>query len=119
MKKILIVEDEKPLAHALSLKLEKAGFGAMIAFDGQEGLDLFEKNKFDLVLLDIILPKVDGFAFLEKMKAEGNKVPIIMTSNLSQPEDEVRAKGLGAVGYLIKSNTQISDIVKKVEEILK
>ena len=69
-KKILIVEDEKPMARALELKLTRAGYDAASANDGQSGLDYLEKNKVDLILLDLIMPKLDGFAVLERLKAK-------------------------------------------------
>ena len=117
-KKILVVEDEKPLAHALELKFGKLGFTVTIAGDGDEAVNILKKDKFSLVLLDIMLPKRDGFSVLEEMKKTGNKTPVIMTTNLSQNEDEKKAKDLGAVDYFVKSDTPIAEIVGKVEKFL-
>jgi DNA-binding response OmpR family regulator len=119
MKKILIAEDEKPMAKALKLKLDNSGFEAQIASNGQEAIDMLSKEKFDLVLLDLVMPKVDGFTVLETLKTKKINVPVIITSNLSQEEDAAKAKSLGAKDYLIKSNTPIAEIVDHVKKILK
>ena len=117
-KRILIIEDEKPMAKALALKLARAGYDAVIAHNGQEGLDVLEKEAFDLILLDIVMPKLDGFGVLEALKKRENKTPVAMLSNLSQEEDEKKAKALGAPEFFIKSNTPIADIVAHVQTIL-
>ena len=70
MKKILVAEDEKPLARALQLKLSKSGFEVRNAFDGAEALEAVTKDKFDLVLLDLVMPKTDGFKFLEELQKQ-------------------------------------------------
>lgn len=118
-KKILIVEDEKPMARALELKLTHEGFEAHQAGNGEEALDMLGKEKYDLVLSDLIMPKMDGFAFLEAVKKKGMKAPVIILSNLSQEEDEKRAKELGAKGFYIKSDTPIATIVEHVRTFLK
>lgn len=118
VKRILVVEDEKPMAHALELKLIKSGFEAKAVFDGQEALDLLKKEKFDLILLDLMLPKVDGFSVLKSLKDSGTKVPVIVSSNLGQEEDVARAKSLGASGYFVKSNTAIADVISQIKKTL-
>lgn len=118
-KKILIVEDEKPMTRALELKLAHAGFDTIAAYDGEQGLAAIKNNGIDLILLDLIMPKVDGFAVLAELKQKGSKTPVIVLSNLSQQDDERRAKELGALEFYIKSNTPIADIVARVEQILK
>ncbi len=117
-KKILVVEDERAISRALELKLAHEGFEVVLAFDGQGAIDALKKQQFDLVLLDLILPEIDGFSVLEKMKAGGIKTPVVVLSNLSQSEDLVRAKGLGAVDYFVKSNVPISEVVVKVKKLL-
>lgn len=117
-KKILIVEDEKSMAHALELKLTHTGFEAKTAGNGEEGVAILEKESFDLILLDLIMPKLDGFGVLTKLKAMNVSTPVIILSNLSQEDDENKARELGAVGFFIKSNTPISDIVSRVKEKL-
>lgn len=118
IKKILIVEDDKPIAKALQLKLIHAGFEATVAGDGDEALENLNKNNFQIILLDLMMPKKDGFAFLAEMKAKKNKTPVIILSNLSQEGDMQKAKGLGAAGYFVKSNTPLVEIVAKVKKIL-
>jgi DNA-binding response OmpR family regulator len=118
-KRILIVEDEKPLSHALKLKLTHEGYDVAIAADGEEGVALATKEKFDLVLIDIIMPKMDGFAALSAMKDSGMKTAVIVLSNLGQQEDIEKAKALGVLDYMVKSNTPISRIVEVVNAILK
>lgn len=116
-KKILIGEDEKPLAQVLTLKLKKAGFDARAVTNGQEVLDALAQERFDLVLLDLVMPKVDGFGVLEELKKRGDTTKVIVLSNLSQEEDAKKAKELGAQDFFIKSNTPIADIVEKVASL--
>jgi len=118
-KRILIIEDEKPLARALELKLEYEGFDAKAVFNGEDGLDLIGKETFDLILLDLVMPKIDGFKVLEASKEKNIGAPIVVLSNLSQDEDTNRAKSLGALKFFVKSNTTIAVIVDWVKEFLK
>lgn len=118
-KKILVVDDERPLANALKLKLEKEGYEAVAVYDGEEAEDEIKKNDYDLVLLDLIMPKKDGFSVLDYFQKNKIGVPIIVCSNLGQEDDLKRAKSLGAVDYFIKSDTPITEIVNKVRAILK
>lgn len=117
-KKILIIEDEKPMAKALELKLNNSGFIATAVFNGQEGMNLIEKNKFDLILIDLVMPVMDGFTFLTEMKNKKIDIPVIVLSNLSQEEDASKAKNLGARDFFIKSNTPIAQIVTSVQKQL-
>ena len=115
-KKILILEDEKPLAHALELKLTHEGFEVVTTDNGELGLSLLEKEKFDLVLSDLIIPGVDGFGVLETIKNKKMKVPVIVMTNLNQEEDKQRAFDLGAVEFFVKSNSTLSEIVEGVKK---
>lgn len=117
IKKILVVEDEKPMAKALTLKLNHAGFEAKAAFNGEEALEELEKDQYDLMLLDLIMPRMDGFSVLEKLKEKGTKTKIVVTSNLGQEEDFNRAKELGASDYFVKSDTSLSEIVEFVKKM--
>ncbi len=119
LKKILIIEDEKPMARALELKLAHAGFEAQSVGNGEEGLALLEKKNFDLILIDLVMPKLNGFGVLEEMKKKGIKTPVMVLSNLGQEEDEKRARALGAQEFFVKSNTPITDIVTRVQAILR
>lgn len=112
---ILIVEDERALSSALKHKLTQAGYEVTIAEDGEEALKHVRKRQFDLILLDILLPKVDGYMFLEELR----KRPTVMVlSNLSGEREVERAKELGVVEYLIKSDNPMAKILKRVETIL-
>ena len=113
-KKILIVEDEQAMAKALELKLDHAGFETEVVQNGEEALDLLGAESFDAIILDLIMPKMDGFDFLQQIKEKGITTPVIVASNLGQEEDIERAKALGAKDYFIKSNVSINEIVVKV-----
>jgi DNA-binding response OmpR family regulator len=118
-RRVLIVEDEEPVAQALQLKLKRYGIESVIVSDGQEALLELSKNKFDLITLDLILPKMDGFDVLEEIRKKGNQVPVLVISNLGQEEDVQRAKSLGALDYFVKSNIQLSQIVEKIRSAIK
>lgn len=117
-KKILIVEDEDVLSNVLKLKLTSAGFDVLISRNGQEALDLINSNNFDLVITDLIMPVMDGFSLLQKLKEKDFKSPIIVLSNLSQAEDLDKAKALGAKDFLIKSNVPLSEIAQHINKLL-
>jgi DNA-binding response OmpR family regulator len=114
-KKVLIVEDETALSHALSLKLTHEGFTVTVAGNGQQGLDLMAQQQFDVVLLDLIMPVMDGFQVLEKMHTLPAMPAVFVLSNLSQHEDEGRAIALGARKFFIKSDTPLTTIVDEVK----
>ena len=118
-KKILVVDDEKPLARALELKLTNAGFLVSVAHDGEMAFELIKKETFDLIILDLVMPKMDGFTVIEKAKALKVTAPIIVLSNLSQKEDEEKVLKLGANHFFIKSDVPISEVVEKVKQDLK
>jgi len=117
-KKILIVEDERPLAHALELKFQHEGFDTTVCVNGKDALEEALKNKYDMILLDLIMPQMDGFTFMEELKSRKKNCQIIILSNLGQDEDRMRSKELGAVDYFVKSNTPITDIIKRVKTAL-
>lgn len=117
-KYVLVADDERPMAKALELKLVHEGFKAKAVFDGHDVLDSLRQEKFDLLLLDLVMPKIDGFQVLETMKTEGIFVPVIVLSNLSQQEDEKRVKELGAREFFIKSDTPITDVIRHVKKVL-
>ena len=114
-KRVLIVEDEHPLAHALELKFTHEGFACTVTSNGEEGLKAANAGDYDIILLDLIMPQMDGFTFLQQMK---KKIPVIVLSNLGQEEDKKRASELGAKKYLVKSNTPITDIVSAAKECM-
>ncbi len=113
-KKILILEDEKPLAHALLLKLTHEGYEVTVADNGEVGISILDKEKFDLVITDLIIPGLDGFGVLETIKTKKLNVPVIVMTNLNQEEDRKRASDLGAVEFFVKSNNTLSQIVEGI-----
>jgi DNA-binding response OmpR family regulator len=117
-KKILITEDEKSLANALKLKLTNMGYEVFNAPNGEEAIKIIEKEKIDLMLLDLIMPVMDGFTTLEVMKKKGLKPKVAVLSNLSQDSDEKKVKALGASEFFIKSNVPIADIVAYIQKEL-
>ncbi len=121
MSKILIVEDDKFLANAHRVKLAKAGFETVIAYDGAAAIDALKTFTPDLILLDLIIPVKDGFAVLTEIKQNEKfkSTPVIVTSNLSQKEDVDRAMQLGAVDYMVKSNIDLNDLIKKIGKYIK
>jgi len=114
--KILIAEDELALSNALQLKLKKEGYDTVIAGNGQEAIEQLDKDKFDLVLLDLVMPVVDGFGVMEHVKAKNIKTKIVVLSNLSQIEDIGRVKTLGASDYFIKSEMPLSEIIAYIKK---
>lgn len=119
-KKILIVEDEEMLLKVLNEQFEKAGFEVSVASDGEKALESLEKSIPDLVLLDIILPKMNGFDVLKAIKENPNTkdIPVIIISNLGQDTDIKQAIKLGAVDYFIKAQHPIFEIIEKVDKFL-
>ncbi len=118
-KRIIIVEDEKPMQKALTIKLQNEGFEVENASEAGEFFQKIEKGNFDLILLDLMLPKISGFEILEKLKGQNNQIPVVVASNLSQEEDKKRSKDLGALDYIVKSDTSLLEIVEKIKTLLK
>jgi len=120
-KTILIIEDDKFLRELIVQKLIKEGFEISEAVDGEEGMKKVKEEKPDLVLLDLILPGIDGFEVLARMKEDPvlAAIPVIILSNLGQKEDVERGLKLGAVDYLIKAHFTPGEIIEKVKNALK
>ncbi|MBN2016225.1 response regulator [Candidatus Dojkabacteria bacterium] len=116
-RKILVAEDERPIANVLSLKLKKSGFDVKAVFDGEQALASLEEEDFDMMLLDLVMPKVDGFEVLKRLKEKGKKLPVIVLSNLGQEEDIKRAREAGAREYFVKSNTPLTEVALKVKKV--
>lgn len=120
-KKILIVEDDKSLRHALEEILSREGFITMVAKDGEEGLESALKNHPDLILLDIIMPKMNGLNLLKSLRgnAWGKAVPVLLLTNDTDPEHMRETLKDNAIDYLIKSDWEIEEVVKKVKTTLR
>ncbi|HKX73536.1 MAG TPA: response regulator [Candidatus Saccharimonadales bacterium] len=116
-KKVLIVEDERPLSHALDLKLQHEGFTTVVANNGEECLTAIKEQEFDVVLLDLVMPVFDGFQVLEYLQKQPKRPAVFVLSNLSQAEDEDRVMKLGAKKYFIKSDTSLEVIVNEVKQV--
>lgn len=119
-KKILIVEDDKFLRELIGEKLFKEGYETVFAVDGEEGLTKAKSDKPNLILLDLILPKIDGFEVLNKLKEDPATeiIPVIILSNLGQREDIEKGLTLGAKDYMIKAHFTPAEIVEKVKTII-
>lgn len=119
--KVLIVEDEKMLADMYATKFVMEGFLAVTANDGAEGLTKLKEEKPDMVLLDVIMPKLDGFAVLKKLRDNDDfkKLPVILLTNLGQDEDIKKGQKLGATDYFVKANHTPAEVVNKVRSVLK
>lgn len=120
MEKIVFVEDETTLQKMLAAALKEAGYDVITAADGEEGLAAVRSEKPDLVLLDLILPKMDGFTVLGEIKKDEATAhtPVIVLTNLESAEDVGKVVALGATTYLVKANYDLPDIVAKVKEVL-
>jgi CheY-like chemotaxis protein len=120
MTKILVAEDDKFLDSAYRAKLTKTGFEVQIATDGEEALKILETFTPDIILLDLVMPKKDGFTTLEELKKSDTlkNIPVIVASNLGQKEDLDKATALGAVDYVIKSDLSLDALITKILETL-
>mgnify|MGYP001580133692 CR=1 FL=1 len=121
MKRILIVEDEAPLLKVLTDRFKQEGFEIITAGDGQQGLDIALKVFPDLILLDIVLPVMDGMEMLRKLRANplGSNLKVILLTNLGDSSKILEGKDLRVIDYLIKSNFKIDDVVAMVRDKLK
>jgi len=115
-----LAEDDKFISRAYNDGLTKAGFIVILAYDGVEAVDLADREKPDIILLDLIMPRKNGFEVLSVLKADaGTKdIPVIILSNLGQETDIQKCKDLGAVDYLIKSNFSLKEVINKIKKYL-
>ncbi len=120
MKKILFVEDEATLQEAFGGFLRQAGYKVISALDGEIGLRLAVTEKPDLILLDIVLPKYNGFEVLEKLKADKKteNIPVIVLTNMERMEDINKAIELGAKTYLVKTQYELGEVIEKIKKII-
>ncbi|HDQ88818.1 MAG TPA: response regulator [candidate division WWE3 bacterium] len=120
-KKIIIAEDDKFLANAYRLKLEKEGFEIEIVANGKELIAKIPEFKPNIILLDLLMPLMDGFEALEILKSDKNtkNIPVLIMSNLGQQSDIDKGKELGAKDYIIKSNISLKKVIEKIEGLLK
>ncbi len=118
--KVLVVEDEEILLTGLKEELESGGYTVQGASDGVEGLEKVKSFKPELILLDLLMPKMDGMEMLQKLKAdsETRDVPVVILTNLSDYEKISEALSLGAMDYLVKANYKLEDLLEKVRAVL-
>jgi len=120
-KRVLIVEDDEHISKVYEIQLAKENLQVILARDGEEAVKMIESEKPDLIILDLMLPKKDGFWVLEEVKKNPKnlKAPILVISNLGQKIDQERAMALGATEYLVKIDYPIQDIIDKIKSYLK
>jgi DNA-binding response OmpR family regulator len=120
MKTVLFIEDESAMQNALGAALEKEEFTVLQSLNGEDGLRLAKSEHPDIILLDLILPKKDGFEVLKELKAneETKDIPVIILTNLEGSKDVDKALELGATTYLIKASYELADVIKKIRETL-
>ncbi len=120
MKSILFIEDEPTLQKTVGRYLEGEGYQVLSALDGERGLELAKTQELDLILLDLILPKKDGFDVLKELKenSKTKDIPVIILTNLEQNVDIGKTLELGATTYLVKANYELEEVIKKIKEVL-
>lgn len=120
MKKVLIVEDDQLIFSILSRELTGAGYEVLNAFDGEQAITTTREQRPDLILLDILLPRKNGFEVLQALKADPElaSIPVVILSNLGQPEDIQKGRELGAIDYMVKVEFEPKQIVAKVRTLL-
>lgn len=118
MKKILLVEDDPFLIDIYTTKLKESGFAVDVASEGESAIGKAKENKPDLVLLDIVLPNMDGWEILKRIKSESKDLKVIILSNLGQKEEVEKGVEMGAIKYLIKAQFTPSQVVEEIKKIL-
>lgn len=118
--RLLLVEDDRFLRKAAEVMLRRSGFEVLTAQDGEAGLAAAREQQPALILLDLIMPKMQGFQVIEQLKADPGtaSIPVIVMSNLGQESDVQRAMDAGAVAYVVKSNVALHDLADRVRAIL-
>jgi DNA-binding response OmpR family regulator len=119
LKRILLVEDERPYLRVLNLKLQKAGYEVQGVDNGSDALRILGSEKFDLLILDIVMPDINGFEILDSLKKQRSRMPIIVLSNLSQDEDKKKIAEYGITAFLEKSDCTIVEVIQKVKTQLR
>ncbi|MFH1427909.1 MAG: response regulator [Patescibacteria group bacterium] len=120
-KSVLLIEDQKAIVEMYKLRLEKDGYRVEVARNGAWGIKLAKNNKFDIIVMDMVMPAMNGYDAIEILRADNQtkNVPIIILSNSAQDKDIAKAKKLGATSYLLKSKITPSKLVKEIKKIIK
>lgn len=118
--KILFVEDDALIVKIYTARLTKDGYEVYTADNGEDGIKIALEKRPDLVVLDVMMPKVDGFGVLQKLRADANfaKIPILLYSNLAQEEELKRALAMGATEFIVKANISPTELVEKIKKYL-
>lgn len=121
MAKVLIIEDELPYRKVYKRKFEVSGYTVETAADGEEGLAKIRSFQPDIILLDVMMPKMDGFQVLQAVKSDDTlkAIPVLATTNLSTGDDSHKLLAMGATEVIVKSDTEPNTLVEKVEQTLK
>lgn len=120
-KKILLVDDDSLIIRMYQTKLTKDGYEILLAFNGEEAIIKAKKDKPDLILLDLMMPKMNGVETLEQLKKDSTtkNIPVVILTNLEDKKDDVeKAKKMGALGYWVKAEIDLKNLSSKVKEIL-
>jgi DNA-binding response OmpR family regulator len=119
-RRVLLAEDDRFLRRAAEARLRQHGLEVLTAADGEEALRLARTEPLDLVLLDVVMPKLDGFEVLKLLKEDAAtaRLPVIVLSNLGQERDVAQAKALGALAFLVKAHLSLQELVDRVDEAL-
>ncbi len=119
-RRVLLAEDDRFLRRAAEARLRRHGLEVLTAADGEEALRIARAERLDLVLLDVVMPKLEGFEVLKLLKEDEAtaSIPVIVLSNLGQERDVAQAKALGAVAFLVKAHLSLQDLVDRVDAVL-
>jgi DNA-binding response OmpR family regulator len=119
-RRVLLAEDDRFLRRAAEARLRRHGLEVLTAADGEEALRVARAEPLDLILLDVIMPKLDGFQVLKALKEDEAtaRIPVIVLSNLGQERDVAQAKALGALAFLVKAHLSLQDLVDRVDAVL-
>ena len=121
IRKILVMEDEPILSQALTIELNSYGYEVSVADNGEDGMNMLYKNPPDLLLLDLLMPRKNGYEVLQELKAKKlfGKIQVIVFSNLGQEEEKKKAISLGAKHFFVKSSIDLEDLVAFIQKLLK
>jgi DNA-binding response OmpR family regulator len=119
-RKIMVIEDDKFLSSLIKARLEKEGFVVIQAFDGEEAIQTLKQERPNLIILDLIMPKVTGFEVLQSISISPGleKIPVVILSNLAQASDIEKARELGAKEYFVKVKISIDDLIGKIKTLI-
>jgi DNA-binding response OmpR family regulator len=119
-RRVLLAEDDRFLRRAAEARLRRHGLEVLTAVDGEEALRVARAERLDLILLDVVMPKLEGFEVLKLLKEDEAtaSIPVIVLSNLGQERDVAQAKALGAVAFLVKAHLSLQDLVDRVDAVL-